>query len=218
MVIAKLAPYIGNICLEMEPPLQFLFGIQLFYFRTRLFYFRIWPFFRQALRRTTPWNPWTVDPLRAGVTLGVVLVLLLLVVFVRCRMLPALAAETLRAALNQVATVAPQWLRSVVPPQWYERYSRRIEETRLPKGEAQREAYARTVGQDGCTLLKALQAADLPQGLDQLPIIETLRRTWQRHYKGRENAPTASSDGESSQERVRFKAKRELPRAAEGIE
>ncbi len=39
-------------------------------------------------------TPWTVDPVRAGVTLGVVLALLLLVVFVRRRMRPALAADT----------------------------------------------------------------------------------------------------------------------------
>ena len=73
--------------LKKEPPPQFLFGtgliffgIQLFYFRTWLFYFRIWPFFMQALRRTAPWSPWTVDPLHAGVTQGVVLAVLLLVV------------------------------------------------------------------------------------------------------------------------------------------
>ena len=36
-------------------------------------------------------TPWTFDPVRAGVTLGVVLVLLLLVVFVRRRMRPAVA-------------------------------------------------------------------------------------------------------------------------------
>ena len=91
----------------MKPPLQFFSRIGLFFFGIWQFYFRIWPFFRQALRRTTPWSPWTVNPLRAGVTLGVVLALLLLVIFVRCRMRPAVAAETLRAALNQLATVAP---------------------------------------------------------------------------------------------------------------
>jgi transposase len=44
-----------------------------------------------------------------------------------------LVAETLRAALNAVATVAPDWLQAVTPLAWYERYSRRIEESRLPK-------------------------------------------------------------------------------------
>ena len=45
-----------------------------------------------------------------------------------------LVAETLRAALNAVATVAPDWLQDLSPLAWYERYSRRIEESRLPKG------------------------------------------------------------------------------------
>src|SRR5262245_23003997 len=36
-----------------------------------------------------------------------------------------LVAETLRAALNAVATVAPDWLQAVTPLAWYERYSRR---------------------------------------------------------------------------------------------
>ena len=60
-----------------------------------------------------------------------------------------LVAETLRAALNAVATVAPDWLQALTPLAWYERYSRRIEESRLPKATAEREAYAQTVGEDG---------------------------------------------------------------------
>lgn len=40
--------------------------------------------------------------------------------------------ETLRAALNDLATVAPDWLRSWVPEEWFERYGRAIEEYRLP--------------------------------------------------------------------------------------
>jgi transposase len=32
-----------------------------------------------------------------------------------------LVAETLRAALNELATIAPAWLQSIVPPEWYER-------------------------------------------------------------------------------------------------
>src|SRR5499426_2714354 len=43
-----------------------------------------------------------------------------------------LVAETLRAALNAVATLAPTWLQALPPLAWYERYSRRIEESRLP--------------------------------------------------------------------------------------
>ena len=124
-------------------------------------------------------------------------------------------AETLRAALNAVATVAPDWLQAVTPLAWYERYSRRIEESRLPKA-GRREAYAHTVGEDGFLLLDALGAPDAPEGLRALSSIEALRRTWQRHYERTACAP--ASPGASPASRVRFKASRELPPAAEGIE
>ena len=127
-----------------------------------------------------------------------------------------LVAETLRAALNAVATVAPDWLQAITPLAWYERYSRRIEESRLPKATAEREAYAQTVGEDGFQLLDALEAPDAPQEARELPILESLRRTWQRHYE-RTGHP-ASTAGGGAQRRVRWKTERELPPAAEGIE
>src|SRR3954449_1690691 len=56
-----------------------------------------------------------------------------------------LVGETLRAALNELATVAPDWLREVAPKAWYERYALRVEDGRLPRTAAEREACARTV-------------------------------------------------------------------------
>jgi hypothetical protein len=77
--------------------------------------------------------------------------------------------ETLRATLNALATEAPEWVRGFAPAEWYERYGRRIEESRLPRGKAAREEYARTVGADGFTLLEALEAQSAPAGLKSLP-------------------------------------------------
>jgi transposase len=127
-----------------------------------------------------------------------------------------LVAETLRAALNAVATVAPDWLQALSPLAWYERYSRRSEESRLPKGQAEREAYAHTVGEDGFLLLDALDTAEAPEGLRELPSIDILRRPWQRHYD--RTGDEAMATGEGAQRRVRFKTNRELPPATEGIE
>jgi transposase len=64
--------------------------------------------------------------------------------------------ETLRAALNAIATVAPEWLREHAAPEWFDRYSTRIEESRLPKGQEAREQYAELIGADGSHLLSAL--------------------------------------------------------------
>ena len=67
-----------------------------------------------------------------------------------------LVGETLRAALNVVATVAPTWLRAWAPPEWFDRYASRIEESRLPKGEEARYAHGEGIGADGFRLLDAL--------------------------------------------------------------
>ena len=76
-----------------------------------------------------------------------------------------LVGETLRAALNELATVAPDWLRDVAPEGWYKRYARRVEDGRLPRAAAEREAYARTVGEDGFALLDRLDEPATPEGL-----------------------------------------------------
>ncbi len=57
--------------------------------------------------------------------------------------------ETLRAALNSLSVVAPDWLRSVAPSAWYERYGERVEHYNLPKSEAGRRDYAALIGTHG---------------------------------------------------------------------
>src|SRR5262249_19846196 len=106
----------------------------------------------------------------------------------------ALVAETLRATLNALATVAPDWLQGLAPLAWYERDGRRIEETRLPREQAPRDASAQTVGAEGFFLLDALDAPEAPEGLRTLPMVATLRQTWQRHYERATGAvsPTAT--------------------------
>src|SRR5262245_19314977 len=91
-------------------------------------------------------------------------------------------AETLRAALNALAKEAPAWLQERVPPDWYERYGRRIEDYRLPRSQADREAYARQVGADGGWLLAQLAQSQTPAALNCLAEVELLRRFWQQEY------------------------------------
>src|SRR3954453_16260715 len=49
-----------------------------------------------------------------------------------------LVGETLRATLNDLATVAPEWLKAVAQPEWFERYTHRVEDDRLPQIEPAR--------------------------------------------------------------------------------
>ena len=73
-----------------------------------------------------------------------------------------LVGETLRAALNAIAVASPDWLRAIAPPDWHERYDRRVEDMRLPDTPPKREAYAAQVGTDGFALLDALDRAGAP--------------------------------------------------------
>lgn len=127
-----------------------------------------------------------------------------------------LVAETLRAALNDVATIAPAWLQDLAPLAWYARYSTRIEDTRLPQEPAAREAYVQTVGEDGVALLDAVDAADAPPALREVASLDTLRQVWLHHYE-RLGDQTPHAEHPAAP-RVRFKTKPELPRPADEIQ
>lgn len=90
--------------------------------------------------------------------------------------------ETLRAALNSLAEAAPAWLTERIAPDWFERYGRRVEEYRLPKGEAARIALAERIGRDGHQILAAIYALGAPTGLHALPAVQALRRTWVHQF------------------------------------
>jgi len=122
-----------------------------------------------------------------------------------------LIGETLRAALNELAAAAPDRLRGAAPRAWYERYARRVEDDRLPRSAAEREAYARTVGEDGFALLDRLDEPATPEDLRRLPEVEVLRRVWARHF-ARDGGPPSGNGG------VRFRPKEELPPAADKVE
>src|SRR3954465_8320625 len=92
--------------------------------------------------------------------------------------------ETMRAALNDLAVIAPEWLQALAPPEWYPRYGKRVENYHLPKTDAAREELARVVAADGEKLLAAIDAATDQPELEQLPTVVTLRRVWAEQYTG----------------------------------
>jgi transposase len=90
--------------------------------------------------------------------------------------------ETLRAALNSLAVVAPEWLQNIAPPAWYERYGERVEHYNLPKSEAGRREHAALIGADGRLLLDAINQAVTEPWLQHVPAVEVLRRVWDEQY------------------------------------
>ena len=107
-----------------------------------------------------------------------------------------LVAETLRAALNAIAVLAPDWLRALAPPEWHERYDRRVEDMRLPETGPKRDAYVAQVGADGYRLLKALEGANAPPDGAALPAVVVLRRVWARHFEREEAGPDKDETGD----------------------
>ncbi len=93
-----------------------------------------------------------------------------------------LVGETMRHALNDLAVVAPDWLRALSQPAWVERYARRAEDDRLPARKEARAARALTIGADGYALLATVYMVDAPAWLLQVPAVQTWRRVWVQHY------------------------------------
>lgn len=114
-----------------------------------------------------------------------------------------LVAETLRAALDDLAAIVPNWVRATAPPAWFERYGRRVEDHRLPKSQKEREALALEIGADGFVLLDAL---DAPAVAREVAMVQTLRDVWRVHY-------ARDDDG-----RPRWRAGTELPPVGERLQ
>jgi transposase len=90
--------------------------------------------------------------------------------------------ETLRAALEALAVVAPSWLAGLIPPEWASRYGQRGDDWRLPKAEQARTERAIEVGRDGFLLLKAVHTTEAPAGLAGLEAVQVLRATWVQQF------------------------------------
>ena len=93
--------------------------------------------------------------------------------------------ETLRAALNELAEFFPEWLQKQITPRWFELYSRRIEEYRLPKGEKSRQEYINEVGSHGYALLKVIAESD-SESIKNLPMVKLLEQMWEQQLEIKE--------------------------------
>jgi transposase len=93
-----------------------------------------------------------------------------------------LVGETLRHALNELAIVAPQWLKAQVSLDWFDRYSTRFEQYRLPSEKTAKEQLALTIGADGHHILSAIYEYQTDQQLRQLTSVEILRQVWVQQY------------------------------------
>lgn len=93
-----------------------------------------------------------------------------------------LIGETMRAALNEIAVLEPEWIQKIAPEEWYEKYNHRVENSRLPDGNEKKQEYAESVGVDGFVLFDAMKSPDAPVYLSELPKVKALKTAWNRHF------------------------------------
>jgi transposase len=118
-----------------------------------------------------------------------------------------LVTETMRATLNDLAVVAPDWLSSVALPEWVERYGRRAEDDRLPSKEVERQQRRIRVGDDGATLLQAIYHEKAPSWLRQIPAVEVMRRIWLQNY----HWDNGLDNGDDDQGQLRWREADNIP-------
>ena len=88
----------------------------------------------------------------------------------------------MRFALNSLAIEASEWLLAHSDPEWVERYGHRIEASRLPRSQEERQAEALLIGCDGSKLLSDIFAANAPAVLREIPAVQILLRIWLQNY------------------------------------
>jgi transposase len=90
--------------------------------------------------------------------------------------------ETLRHALNGLATGAPDWLQSWGPAVWFERSRQRCADYRLPPEKPARDTLATQIGREGRQLLWAIYDPATPAWLREVPAMQTLRQVWLHQF------------------------------------
>jgi transposase len=94
-----------------------------------------------------------------------------------------LAGESVRAALEAVAVVAPDWLAAVIDVAgWGRRYGARIDTWRLPTSTTKRGELVAGYGTDALVLLRAVGDSAAPPWLRELPAVDVLRRVLVQNY------------------------------------
>jgi len=112
--------------------------------------------------------------------------------------------ETMRAALNDLAMVAPEWIQKVAPVQWYERYESRIENAKLPKEKAKREKWIQAVGEDGINLLSQLLETTTPRWLWERAAVQVLRQVWVHQFYYQDGQLKLREEGNLPPSSIRF--------------
>lgn len=93
-----------------------------------------------------------------------------------------LAGETMRRVLDDIAQIAPTWLKEQIKEDWGKRYGSPLDTHEIRKSKAKLERLAQTIGEDGHYLLAAIYQEDTPARIRSLFTVEVLRQVWVQQY------------------------------------
>ena len=94
-----------------------------------------------------------------------------------------LAGESVRAALEALATAHPDWLaQRICVPEWNHRYGTPMTSWRPPASQAKQDELAIAYAKDGYALLEAVCGPSAPAWLREVPAIDVLRRVLLQNY------------------------------------
>jgi transposase len=93
-----------------------------------------------------------------------------------------LVGQMLQHTLNQLAVLAPDWLKAQAPAEWWSRYGRKLDDSRFPRTEAERRQWADQIGQDGAHLLALVAQANTPAAVGACEAVADLLQVWRQQY------------------------------------
>jgi transposase len=95
-----------------------------------------------------------------------------------------LAGESVRAALEALATACPDWLAArLCTSDWTRRYGARVGSWRLPAGKAERDALLIQYARDGYALVAACYEESAPSLARELPAVQVLRTVLVQNFR-----------------------------------
>ena len=93
-----------------------------------------------------------------------------------------LAGETMRRVLDDIAQIAPFWLKELIKEDWGKRYGSPLDTHDIRKSKGKLEKLAQTIGEDGHYLLAVIYQEDTPTKIRFLVTVEVLRQVWVQQY------------------------------------
>jgi hypothetical protein len=105
--------------------------------------------------------------------------------------------ETLRATINTLAVVDSLWMSKHAGSDWFTRYARRFEQSRLPRTKEGSISAAEQLGADGMKLLEAIWDCGSPLYLRSIPMVENLAQMLASRILDRSWSSPHASSGES---------------------